>query len=337
VIASLNRDEVGSGVSDNPLLYNLAISDPENSYTIALVEGNERFFNTARAIVDASNTPIALVVSRESLSAADKKIDDSIRNSIILFICIVALVMFLFFRHSRIIDYASLYKRLKEVDQLKDDFLGMASHELRTPMTIIRGYADYIRDASSLDESREYAKNIDDASKRLDALVGDMLDVSRIQQGRMAFTMERLDPGDLIKTVIESFQKPGHDKGLSLTSHLEPAIITADKERMRQVLINLIGNAIKYSTHGEITVTTHKDVNKYIIRVSDTGIGMTAEEQKHLFEKFYRAKNQETENISGTGLGLWITSEMVRKMGGSIGVESIKGKGTDFVITFPLS
>lgn len=342
IIASNDVKEIGNTDPNAGFLYLLASSDPSNSITIQLERNGERLFNTARAVTDTSGNILGVIMTTQTLSQADKAIENSIVNSIILLIIILIFIMFLFLRHSKIIDYTILYKKLKEVDQLKDDFMSMASHELRTPLAIIRGYIEFIEGVPDLSkEAKDYASKIDTSAKDLDLLVNDMLDVNRIQQGRMSFKFEKVNPVELLESVISSFTIPAKDKNLALlfdSTGVDRNIkINIDRDRLKQVLVNIIGNAIKYTEKGEVKVRQYIEDKKLYIRVSDTGFGISAEEQKKLFEKFYRIKTKETENIRGTGLGLWITAEITREMKGLIFVESIKGVGSHFIISFPLA
>jgi len=248
--------------------------------------------------------------------------------------------MLLFLRHAKIIDYVSLYKKLKEVDSLKDDFISMASHELKSPLAAIRGYAEFLRDARELsDENKEYARRIGVSSKQLVSLVGDMLDVSRIEQDRMVFEYTRFALVPFLKEEFKNFEMQAKEKGLEFTFESEndgQINVYLDQNKLRQIFVNFISNAIKYTKKGNVTVTVREKNEKVEIRISDSGIGMTQEEVAQLFGKFYRVKSKETEDVQGTGLGLWITKQLVEKMKGKISVESIKGKGTDFVLTFPV-
>jgi len=340
IIASNNKDEIGNVDEQAYFLFTLASSDPSHSITIEIKEGNERLFKTTRAIVDSAGNILGAVVTTQTLSLADMTIQKNIANSRAILFGVIILIMILFFRHSKIIDYMDLYKKLKEVDQLKDDFISMASHELRTPLSIIRGYADFMREAPELSsETKDYVSKIDVSAKELDSLVGDILDVSRIQQGRMSFEFVQINPSALIEQVVSSLVIPAKEKGLSVTFDKtnveEKQMINADINRLKQILVNIVGNAVKYTLKGEVTVKQYIENDRLYIRVSDTGIGMTEEERTKLFEKFYRIKNKETENIRGTGLGLWITAQMVKQMGGNLSVESIKGVGSHFIISFP--
>ena len=158
-----------------------------------------------------------------------------------------------------------------------------------------------------------------------------------MQQGRLSFNLQIIQPEDSISSVVESLTYTANQKGLQVSYDMKnSARILVDKDRLKQVLINLVGNAVKYTPKGSVTVTSYSEGDIYMIRVSDTGIGISAEEQKKLFTRFYRIRSKETENIRGTGLGLWITKEIVSQMGGQLAVESIKGKGTDFIASFPI-
>lgn len=340
VIASGALTAVGSRDANAEFLYTLAAGDPSHSVTLATESAGNRIFKTARAIENASSSVVAVAMTTQTLSEADRAIESSIRGSVILLAVVLALLMLLFVRFSKVIDYMALYTKLKEVDQLKDDFISMASHELRTPLTVIRGYADYIKNATEMnDETRAYVAKIDLSAKGLDELVEDILNVSRMEQGRMTFTFAPLAPASLIEEVVASFIIPAKEKGLSITCETTvPAgtTIRVDKDRLKQALMNIVGNAVKYTKQGSVTVREYLENGRLVIRVSDTGLGMTAEEREHLFEKFYRIRNDDTKDIRGTGLGLWITAQMVRQMDGSISVESIKGVGSHFIISFPV-
>jgi len=340
VIASDKSEEVGQIDSQADFLYALASGNARNSITVELYDESGRFFKTARAITDKEGDVLAVAMTSQTLSLADMVIEKNIRNSILLLVAILILIVILFLRHSKIIDYVELYKRLKEVDQMKDGFISMASHELRTPLSIIRGYIDFMKGRPEITgEVKDYAEKIDLSAKNLDSLVADILDVSRIEQNRMFYNMERFNPVEIVGETVSSFEMGAKEKNLSITfdkSKVTEKRIFADKERLKQVLVNLVGNSLKYTFSGEIKVSQYDDGKKLFVRVSDTGIGMSSEEREGLFQKFYRVRSTETEKVMGTGLGLWITERIVKDMNGSISVESIKGVGSHFVVSFPL-
>lgn len=341
IIASNNKEEIGTTDKEASFLFTIASGDPTHSVTMAIDDRVERLFKTTRAITDKMGNVLGAVVTIQTLSVADMAIKNSITNSYILLFVVLILIMLLFFRLSKIIDYIDLYKKLKEVDQLKDDFVSMASHELRTPLSIIKGYADFMKNAPELStETKDYVSKINFSTKELDTLVTDMLDVSKIQQGRLSFEFTKVNPNQLIEDVTNSLILPAKEKGLSIFFNKEGVkdtqYINVDNSRLKQVLVNIIGNAVKYTKNGEVIVKTYEEKGRLYIRCSDTGIGMSAEEREKLFEKFYRIKNKETEEIRGTGLGLWITAQIIKQMNGNLSVESIKGVGSHFIISFPL-
>ncbi|NCS99090.1 HAMP domain-containing histidine kinase [Candidatus Parcubacteria bacterium] len=339
VIFSLNKSEIGSYDLENETIYNFAKVNKNSSPIAELLIENERVLKGARVITDDRGKVVGAVLTTLLPSQADTIINREINNSIFIFVLVVILILFLFFRHSRIIDYSTLYRKIKETDQMKDDFISMASHELRTPLTVIRGYAESLNESGEMNEvQKKSANRIEVAAKQLDDLVNDMLDVSRLDQGRLEINMEKVDPIEHVKENIAGFMKVAEDKGLKLEyiNEIEGNIsINADTDKLRQVIVNLVGNAIKYTKEGDVNVKTSIVDGDFELRVSDSGIGMSSEEQKGLFKKFHRIKNEETQEIRGTGLGLWITKQIVELMGGTITVESIKGVGTHFIVTFP--
>jgi signal transduction histidine kinase len=346
IIAAHDPSLVGAQVEDPGQIVTFALADPENSYTFEVTNADgERSFTTSRAIVgfdaNTANPVRGYLITEETLSEADRVIAEEIRTSIIWFVLIVLVVMVLFFRHARIIDYTTLYQELKKVGELKDDFISMASHELRTPLTAIRGYIEMLTDSGELTEqSKQFAKRADTSASQLADLIEDMLDVSRIEQGRLELEPQAINPADVLGEVVSVLSVQAESKDLALIADIKTApTILADPKRLRQVLINLIGNSIKYTPKGEVKVTLSTDQKKRraVVRISDTGIGMTAEEQEGLFEKFHRVKNEQTEQIRGTGLGLWITKQLIEKMNGRISIESIKGVGTHVIVEFPLA
>lgn len=343
VIASMNEGEEGTTLSVDPLsgyLISLAGSKRDEAYASEFYFNGARHWRSVRAITATDSPAVAgYAVTDLTMAQADAIARKNIRNAYVTLGLIILLIVILLARQARIIDYATLYQRLKEVDKMKDDFVSMAAHELRSPLTVIRGYVEMLGEGEGLsDKSKGHLKNIDIAALQLNTLVGDILDVSKLQEGRMPFSHQSLDVSEAIAGVVESFIKPANDKGLALHFAKAPLPpITVDPDRFRQVMINLVGNAIKYTPQGEVNLLASSDNEQVTIRVSDTGMGISAEDQHKLFQKFYRVKSTETEKITGTGLGLWITAQIVRAMKGTISVESIKGKGTDFILTFPIA
>lgn len=340
ILASLHPEEVGTIEDTNQFIYNIASVGHfgvDETFIVNTSKGGERFFQAAQEIKSETGETIGWAFVESSLSGFDSLAREKIRKAYIILFGIIILILFLLIRHARIIDYTTLYKRLKEVDQMKDDFVSMASHELRTPLTAIRGYADLIAGSGRLsDQDMENIKKIEVSAEQLNTLVEDILDVSRLEQGRMKFEFTDVDVNQAVQEVFGVLKPMADQKKLSYVFEKgDVGTLKLDPDRFKQVITNLVGNAIKYTKQGEVKVMTKKEGDRIEIRVSDTGIGLTAEEQKNLFRKFYRARNDDTKEIRGTGLGLWISAEIIRQMNGSISVESIKGTGSHFIVSFP--
>ena len=179
------------------------------------------------------------------------------------------------------------------------------------------------------------------SAKNLADLIADILEVSHLQQGRMDFTPQKLLPSKVVSDIVENVRLKAEAKGLTLEfSGAEcPYIINVNETRFKQIITNLLENSIKYTLKGGIKVSVSGDKAKkrVIILVQDTGLGISAEGQAHLFEQFYRVKTAENAGIPGTGLGLWMSKQMAQKMGGDILVESIEHVGSRFFVIFPLA
>lgn len=337
-LVSLDKEKEYFPYDGYDIVLGLASNDPSNSYTTQEYDAGERYFKTARAIVKNGEVQ-GVIVTRQSLSEADLQIAKSIRDASIMLGIVLLFLMALFFKHARIIDYTVLYKKLKELDQLKDDFISMTSHELRTPLTAIRGYVELLEQKNEVRtvDGKQFLERINTSAEELDQLISDILDVTRIEQGRLSFTFSLLDPRNAVEEVVTSLTFKANEKGITLkTSFEQQATISADPVRLKQVIVNIVGNAVKYTNKGDVTVRIYTANDRVMIRVSDTGIGMSAEAQRRVFEKFYRADSSEVQREVGTGLGLWITKQLVEKMGGTITVESIEGVGSHIVVSFPL-
>lgn len=339
IVASNNQGLVGEIDAVNSSLYEISKFNTKNAFTHERMLDGQRVFVTTKIIEGDKKQPIGSVLALQHLTEADKKINDEITKSIYILVLIVFLIMFLFFKHARIIDYTSLYKKLKEIDNLKDDFISMVSHELRSPLTVISGYAEELDESDEIpQEMKKNVSRIQISARQLDDLVGDMLDVSKIDQGRLNMKLEKINPLQILGDIVTDFTPLAEKKGLKFTFHhnLDNKLIEVDQNRFRQTLVNLFSNAIKYTPTGTIKVQAKIIENSVEIRVIDSGVGISAEDQKKLFRKFERINPNEVPEVRGTGLGLWITKQIVEQMGGKINVESIRGVGTHFIITFKI-
>jgi len=226
--------------------------------------------------------------------------------------------------------------RFYEEDQLKSEFVSIASHELLTPTSAIEGYLSMILDEhlAKVDKKAEgYLQKVYTSSKRLATLVKELLNVSRIEGGRVVIQWQAFDIIKLINDVIDEIQPKVKEKNLKLIYYPPKAKeikVFADDERAHQILVNLIGNALKYTQEGSVMIACSQTPGFVEIAITDTGIGMSEEDQKHLFEKFFRASNANKFGAGGTGLGLYISKNLAELMGGRIRLKSAIGKGSTF-------
>ncbi len=307
---------------------------------IAFLDSDDtgRFWRVTRLLEDVSGTKSGLVTMTFSLRDSDALIESTVNRSYLVLIITVIVVLLLVSNQARLFGYVLTLNKLKEVDEMKDNLVSMASHELRSPLTAIKGYLELLKDKNlTLDEEAEkYFSNISHSVDRLNTLVKDMLEVSRLEGNRVPLNVTAFDPRELIVQSVEELRSQAIEKKLELTVlDIEAVTVYADEDRTREILVNLIGNALKYTPKGSVSVSGKIKDKEYLITVADTGFGISAEDQKRLFQKFSRIQNAQTQTITGTGLGLWITNELAIKMGGAITVESIEGVGSHFTLHLP--
>ncbi|MGQ9627565.1 MAG: GAF domain-containing protein [Anaerolineae bacterium] len=230
-----------------------------------------------------------------------------------------------------------------EVDRLKNDFIATVSHELRTPMTNIKGYVDllFLEMAGQINETQKHFLNIIKANTdHLTALVNDLLDISRIERGKIKLEMQPIQIEEIVSEVAESFRERLAEKNLTLKVEIPEGLppVKGDPQRVNQILTNLLGNACRYTmSGGEITISAHKEDAFLQVDVSDTGIGIPQEDQEKIFERFYRGEHPLVQESQGTGLGLPIVKHFVEMHGGRVWVQSEIGKGSTFSFTLHLA
>ncbi len=236
-------------------------------------------------------------------------------------------------------DRKRMEEEMRKSEQLKTDFMNIAAHELKSPVTPIKGYLDLIiSDDETDDKIKQWAKVSLRNAERLLLLVNDILDVSRLDNDTMSFEMKKMDSSELVNTIIEDMEPCVNQKNLSFNLSVPenlPAIF-GDYHRLEQVLKNLFTNALKFTDEGSIGFDVRVESNRLIISVSDTGIGIDPDELDLIFEKFYQADTAESRKHEGTGLGLFICNEIIHKHKGTITAESAPGKGSTFTITLPI-
>ncbi|MDZ4169399.1 MAG: response regulator [Coriobacteriia bacterium] len=231
----------------------------------------------------------------------------------------------------------------REIAIMKNEFVSMVSHELRTPLTSIKGYVDLIVDGEAgeiNDVQREFLQIVQENSDRLVSLINDLLDISRIESGRVHLRIEPLEPIDIINGVMGTFRTYADQSGITLTARIPSDLprVAVDGDRIGQVLMNLTSNAIKYSPGGgEVTLGASHAGDFVEFRVTDTGLGISEEDQRQLFNKFFRVDSSLTREIGGTGLGLSICKSVVELHGGAVSVTSVLGEGSTFGFSVPIA
>ena len=230
---------------------------------------------------------------------------------------------------------------VEKANRLKSEFLASMSHELRTPINAIVGYAALLLEGmfgKLSDQQRDPLDRTRAAADHLRALIDDILDLAKIEAGKMQFTLEELSLSDVLKEVSLQMEPMFRRKVLSYTIDVanETPTIVSDRTKLKQILLNLLSNAMKFTTRGGVSVVVRPHAMGVRIDVNDTGIGIRPEHLSVIWEDFRQVDQSRTREFGGTGLGLSITRKLVERLGGTISVESIVGVGTSFTVMVPL-
>ena len=237
-------------------------------------------------------------------------------------------------------DLDSANKRLQQLDKAKDEFVSLASHELRTPMTAIKSYVWMVLNDKSGPKTKDYLQLVFNSTERLIHLVNDMLDISRIESGLVQLKLTQFDMPELLKQIVDEFKARAGDKKIKLELELKEKLplVTADRDKVMQVLENLVGNSLKFTDSGGKIVLSSQVSGDYLqTSVSDSGRGISEDEISKLFTKFERGGSPLTTlSEPGTGLGLYLCKQYVELHKGTISVKSELGQGSTFTFTLPL-
>ena len=297
----------------------------------------ERLWQAVRA-TQASDGSFYYVLTENSFATTDAYFASNERQAYYVLGFLYLFVLAIAYWHIRSTDYKLRYKEAQNAIKTKDLFTNMIAHELRAPLTAMQGYASMVIEADeTTDTNRQYAERINSSSARLLTVVNDLLDVARIQSGKMSVEKSEADIATTVRAVVDELQASAVKKSITVTHNNAdtPILVLIDQKRMHQALTNLVSNAIKYTKQGAIEIELIETAIKVELRVKDTGMGISAEDQKQLFAPFFRVQSDDVSQITGTGLGMWITRQLIELMGATIGVESIKGVGTHIVVTIP--
>lgn len=234
-------------------------------------------------------------------------------------------------------------KELQRLDDAKSEFLSIASHQLRTPTTIIKGYISMMQEGSFGKVSPVIKLNLDKvfiANERLLNLIENLLDISRIEAGRLEFNIEAVSLAEIAEEIKDGFEPKIKLKSLKLLTYYPknlPKVLT-DKIKIKEVISNLVDNAIKYTESGEISLDLHQEGTSVVFSVNDTGMGISPDDVGRLFNKFVRGTGSNASHPEGTGLGLYFARVVIENLGGRIWAESVgKGQGSKFSFSLPLA
>lgn len=228
----------------------------------------------------------------------------------------------------------------KALERLQQEFVSTVSHELRTPLTSIKGYVDLVLagDTGPLTpDQEEFLRIVAQNTTRLTGLINDLLDMQRLETGRVEFELGEVALSELLRELAQAMRLQAAEKGLSFNVEVEPALkVRGDRERLAQVFNNLLSNAIKYTSAGGVTLRARRMGHAVAVSVSDTGIGLSEKDLQKLFQKFYRSDNPYVRKVGGTGLGLAISKAILERHGGTIAVASQPDQGSTFTVRLPV-
>ncbi|WP_333862876.1 PAS domain S-box protein [Sphingobacterium sp.] len=235
------------------------------------------------------------------------------------------------------LENATLYEEIRSLNAKKDEFIGLASHELKTPITSLKGFLQFINMRMVEGDSNKVIINKAlQQTNRLSSLVGDMLDVARIETGHLPLSRSSFDVVEMVKEAVEQIQYAASSHLITFHSEKPTYTIFGDRQRLEQVVINLLNNAIKYSPEANLVkVSVLEQESCCVLQVQDFGMGISPEQQGHIFSRFYRAADISS-NISGFGIGLYISKDIVDQHNGELSVQSEIGKGAIFRVKIPL-
>jgi len=227
----------------------------------------------------------------------------------------------------------------KQAEQKKDEFISIASHELKTPLTSVKGYIQLLQRSLNKDNKEMAQNHLEKASvqlEKLNELIVDLLDISKIESGKMKFNMQSFCADNMVNNAIEMLQQSNPDFKITKLGQTSENIF-GDEMRLEQVVINFITNAIKYAPGtNQVNVTINIRDGKLYLAVKDFGIGISSEQQEKIFDKFYRVE-ENSHRFNGLGIGLYICAEIIKRHGGTIGVNSVPDEGSEFYFIIPIT
>lgn len=337
IVAALDESLLGATTTVMHYYRASLTNEGESSLSPFIGGSGERYWEVYRP-VRLKTGDVYYIFAEVQLADIDNLFTSRIKSTYLVLLALMLVVLFLAYRHIKLIDYGYLYRKADEAVKTRDLFTNMVTHELRAPLTAIRGYASMMSEDDKLDKkAKEQATRIEQSSARLLLIVNDLLEVARLQSGKLKVELSEVEIETIVPAVISALESSAKEKSINL-KFVEPTfetVVTTDAKRLNQVLTNLVSNAIKYTEKGEISIVLEDKRDALRVRVQDTGMGIEADDQKKLFAPFFRVQSDDVSQITGTGLGMWITKQLVTLLGGDVSVESIRGVGTHVVVTLP--
>lgn len=336
VVQSSNHELIGSYYERPELEKTVRVAVADSSSIFNFFVDGERYWQVYR-LIETTDGRLLYLISEHNFSQIDSLMlsrqQDSYRILTAIFVFLIALAYWL----NKQMYWKKLYDKSVVMLEERDMFSNMIAHEFRSPLTAIKGYASFLEESKDMSQDEiRFASNIRKSAERLVSLVSDFLEVARIQSGKMKIEKTEVDMREIISSVTDDLRIMAQDKGLELIfdKPLKPILMQTDPARMTQVMTNIITNAIKYTHQGKVVLDCTKIPGEVVVKVKDTGAGINAEDQQKLFSPFTRVGGADSSGETGTGLGMWITKQLVALLGGTIGIESIEGVGTHVVINF---
>jgi signal transduction histidine kinase len=307
----------------------------DQTFTVPLTIATGRIEQAVRYVEIAEQS--YYIFSEYSRVQTDIVLNQRTQDSYLLLTLIFSFLIGLAYWINRQSDWEKQHNKIKTTLEERDLFTSMIAHEFRTPLTAIKGYSSFLQESTTmLPEEIRFADTIRESAERLVLLVNDFLEIARIQSGKLTIETKPVDVRTHIQTVTTSLAEEAKTKGLQLiyTPNLQPQILVTDANRFVQILTNIVNNSIKYTDKGTVEISCELERSGLIIRIRDTGTGISAEDQKRLFTPFARVGGVDKTTTTGTGLGMWVTKQMIELLHGTIAVESIKDVGTHIVLRF---
>ena len=333
IVAATDTSLIGQ-TDGASILFATAAATPGNAYIYEFTVDGDRFWHAYEQFL-VENQPM-YIVTEYSYRTVDATL---VARQQLVYLGLSAIFIFLLTVAYWLIRQKNWAAAFADVAKKRDEQIMLTNtiaHELRAPLTVVKGYASLLLESGAVPKAeQEHVKKISISTERLIVLINDFLEVARIQADRLKLTPTAVDVVPLIAGVMESFSEQAAKKGLVLQqAGVAAATINTDATRFTQVITNLISNAVKYTDKGSITVTIDQSRLETVIRVKDTGHGISAEDQRLMFTPFTRVGGADHSTVTGSGLGMWITKRIVELLGGAIALESIEGVGTVVKVTF---